>query len=135
MPPEQHLKIGDYVRLVMTDDPSQIAGFEKKLRITQVQAVDHLIETTLFGKDDLPHLVGNKGTPAERIAALWNAIIEFGVMGPDKPKSPGNAKAPPRSRVELGAAAGRERPVAKPLNLHSFLHTFTFQIYNISCFS
>jgi hypothetical protein len=94
MPPEQHLKIGDYVTLVMTDDPSQIAGHEKKLRITQVQAVDHLIETTLFGKEDLPHLVGNKSTPAERIEALRNAIIEFGVeerdrqkgIDPDKPK-------------------------------------------------
>jgi len=69
----------DFIPYVLTDDPTKIAQFGKQFSMTQDQAVDDLIETTDWGGQDLPHLVGNKGTPKERLAALRHALREGGI--------------------------------------------------------
>jgi hypothetical protein len=69
----------DFIPFVLTNDPAKIAAFEKKFSMTQDQAVDDLIETTDWGGQDLPHLVGNKGTPKERLSALRIALRAGGI--------------------------------------------------------
>jgi len=69
----------DFIPYVLTDDPAKLAQFGKKFGMTQDQAVDDLIETTDWGGQDLPHLVGNKGTPTERLAALRYALRACGI--------------------------------------------------------
>lgn len=69
----------DFIPFVLTDDPAKIAEFGSKFSMTQDQAVDDLIETTDWGGHDLPHLVGKKGTPKERLAALRNALRAGGI--------------------------------------------------------
>ncbi len=85
---------------VLTDDPAKVAQFGKKFGMTQDQAVDDLIETTDWGGQDLPHLVGNKGAPTERLAALRNA-------GPCAP-----AELPTTKIKKGGARRPRPRPPA-----------------------
>ena len=69
----------DFIPFVLTDDPAKMTAFEKKFSMTQDQAVDDLIETTDWGGQDLPHLVGKKGTPEERLAALRKALRAGGI--------------------------------------------------------
>ena len=64
----------DFIPYILTSDPNKIAAFADKFGITQDQAVDDLIETTEWGSEDTPHLVGNKGTPKERLTALRAAL-------------------------------------------------------------
>jgi hypothetical protein len=74
----------DFIPYVLTEDPSKIDEYQKKFGITQDQAVDDLIETTDWGGQDLPHLVGNKGTPTECLAALRHALRAGGIDDDEK---------------------------------------------------
>jgi hypothetical protein len=56
-------------RLILSDDPTEIARLETELEGTQAEAVDHFIERSCWSLD-LPEFVGGKGSPAERRAAL-----------------------------------------------------------------
>jgi hypothetical protein len=68
----------EFIPYVLTADPAKIAAFEKKFGITQDQAVDELIEITDWGGEDLPQLVGNKGTAAERLRELRRVLRAAG---------------------------------------------------------
>src|SRR5262245_13420236 len=65
----------DLIPFVLTEDPVEIAAFAGKLRITQGEAVDELIEHTCWGGEDLPDLVGGNGSAAERLGRL-RAVLE-----------------------------------------------------------
>jgi len=56
-------------QLILADDPRRIAKLEAKLEAPRTEIVDWLIEETCWS-DDLPSLVGHKGTSLERLAAL-----------------------------------------------------------------
>jgi hypothetical protein len=55
--------------LAIADDPAEIARLEAATGYRQADAVDHFIEESDW-QEGLPHLMGGKGTPAERQAAL-----------------------------------------------------------------
>ena len=55
--------------LIFSDDPAEIKKLEGIVKMTQSGAVDDFIETSCW-KDDLPDLVGNKGTADERLHRL-----------------------------------------------------------------
>ena len=55
--------------LIFSDDPAEIKKLEGIVKMTQAGAVDDFIETSCW-KDDLPDLVGNKGTADERLHRL-----------------------------------------------------------------
>jgi len=61
------------IPFVMTDDPVKKAEFQKQFGVDQTQAVDEFIERTCWA-EDLPHLVGNRGTAPERLQALREAL-------------------------------------------------------------
>jgi hypothetical protein len=56
-------------RLVKAVDREEVARLERLLNCTQEEAVNHYIEESCC-PEDLPHLAGGRGTPAERRAAL-----------------------------------------------------------------
>jgi hypothetical protein len=68
----------EFIPYILTEDSAKIAAFTSKFDMTQDQAVDDLIETTDWGGQDLPHLVGNNGTPAERLAELLKVLRAAG---------------------------------------------------------
>lgn len=74
----------DFIPFVLTDDPAKIADFGKTFGMTQDEAVDDLIETTDWGGQDLPHLVGNKGTQADRLRELRRVLREAGQTEEEK---------------------------------------------------
>ena len=55
--------------LVFADDPDVIGRLEIELETSRLAAVDGLIERSCWS-EDLPQLVGGKGSTAERLAAL-----------------------------------------------------------------
>jgi hypothetical protein len=71
----------DFIPFVLTADPVKIAVFERQFGISQAAAVDDFIECSCWGGQDLPHLVGNKGTAAERLAALRRVLREAAING------------------------------------------------------
>jgi hypothetical protein len=56
-------------RLILADDPAEIARLEALIEGTQAEAVDDFIEESCWS-DHLPHLVGGPGTPKQRLDAL-----------------------------------------------------------------
>jgi len=68
--------------LIMSDDPAVIARLEEKLDGSQSEAVDEYIENSCWSQD-LPHLVGNRGTPVERREALRAAYAGMTVYDPN----------------------------------------------------
>lgn len=71
----------EFIPYVLTEDPAKIAEFGQKFSITQDQAVDELIEHTDWGGQDLPQLVGHKGTQAERLRELRRVLRADGQTG------------------------------------------------------
>jgi hypothetical protein len=63
---------------VLTADPAKIADFQNEFGLSQAAAVDVLIEETDWGAEDLPHLRGKKGKPAERLRELRRVLREAG---------------------------------------------------------
>jgi hypothetical protein len=61
--------------LILSDEPTTIRELEKLLKMTQDEAVDNFIETSCWA-DDLPRLVGKKGTPGERLRALRRVYLK-----------------------------------------------------------
>jgi hypothetical protein len=59
-------------RLILAEDPGQVAQLETLIGKAQNEAVDHFIERSYWG-EDVPAFVGGKGTPTERRAALLTA--------------------------------------------------------------
>lgn len=68
--------------LIMSDDPAVIARLEAKLDGTQSEAVDQYIENSCWS-EDLPHLIGCRGTPVERREALRAAYTSTTVYDPN----------------------------------------------------
>lgn len=58
----------DFWRLILADPP-ELPAIERELRYTQFQAVDEMIERSCWA-ESLPKVVGGKGRPAQRLAAL-----------------------------------------------------------------
>jgi len=56
-------------RLILADDPAEIAEIEAAYGRTQAEAVEDFIEASCWS-DAVPELVGGKGTPRERLDAL-----------------------------------------------------------------
>ena len=65
---------------IFADDPAEIARLEALLEGTQAEAVDEFIEQSCWS-EDVPQLVGGKGTPAERREALRAAYRTQNGMG------------------------------------------------------
>ena len=63
--------------LIFADDPATIACLEAKLNTTQQWEVDELIEHSPYGCEEpiYSQFFGNRGTPAERLTAIRNALI------------------------------------------------------------
>lgn len=75
---DHHWLTKDLIPFVLTDDPHKMTEFQLKFFINQNQAVDDLIENSCWGEEELPDLVGNKGTPAQRLTALRRALRAAG---------------------------------------------------------
>jgi hypothetical protein len=63
--------------LIFADDPATIASLEAKLNTTQQGEVDELIEHSPYGYEEpiYSQFHGYRGTRAERLKALRNALI------------------------------------------------------------
>jgi hypothetical protein len=61
--------------LILSDEPTTIKELEKLLKMTQDEAVDDYVETSCWSQD-LPRLVGKKGTPSERLRALRRVYLK-----------------------------------------------------------
>ena len=56
-------------RLVLADVGAEKVRLENELGTTQAEVVSEFIETTCWG-DVVPHLVGKRGTPDQRLVDL-----------------------------------------------------------------
>lgn len=63
-------------RLILSDDPAEIAEIEAAYGMTQAEVVDRFIENSCWSVD-VPEFVGGKGTPRERRAALRAAYARL----------------------------------------------------------
>lgn len=61
-------------RLIFADNPADISRLETELEGTQAEAVDEMIERSCWA-EDVPNLVGGKGTQAVRRSALRKAYL------------------------------------------------------------
>jgi hypothetical protein len=66
--PNELAKEQECWRLIDADD-DELPALERDMQFTQVQAVDELIERSYWSVD-LPHLMGGRGTHADRLRAL-----------------------------------------------------------------
>jgi len=73
----------DLIPFVLTSDPVKIAAFERKFGINQDQAVDDFIESSCWGGQDLPHLVGHNGNATIRLVQLRRVLRAAGMKGED----------------------------------------------------
>jgi hypothetical protein len=62
-------QLANWWALAISEDPAEIAALEARTGRTQAAVVDHFIEESDW-QEDLPHLTGGGGAPAERRAAL-----------------------------------------------------------------
>lgn len=62
-------QLADWWALAISDDPAEIAALEVRTGRTQAAVIDHFIEESDW-QENLPHLTGGRGAPAERRAAL-----------------------------------------------------------------
>ena len=74
----ERVRPGALIPYVLTVDPAKISNFQKEFGISQDAAVDVLIENTDWGAEDLPHLLGKKGEPGERLRELRRILREAG---------------------------------------------------------
>ena len=61
--------------LILSEDPATIKRLEALLKITQSEAVDKFVETSCWS-DELPSLVGKRGTSGERLHMLRGAYLK-----------------------------------------------------------
>lgn len=73
--------LGTSRRLILTDDVAEQARLESSLGSTQAEVVSEFVERTCWG-EDIPHLIGGRGTPAERLAALRAAFSRDNEVAP-----------------------------------------------------
>ena len=69
MDPDNETPVDTAWRLILADDPAEIARLEAIHGRSQADTVDFMIEDTCWSME-LPELRGGKGTPRERLEAL-----------------------------------------------------------------